>query len=331
MPIVREFLLNGREKKYESYTVTSQEAGERLDVLLSQKIAGFTRSRVKKCIDEGSVVVKGRKVKASYRVKLGDSIQIERCEPEQSRVIPQPIPLTVLYEDSFLLVVDKPAGMVVHPAAGHSQNTLVNALLHHCGDLSGIGGVLRPGIVHRLDKGTSGLLVVAKCDEAHLGLASQFKNRQVKKRYKVLVYGDPKEDEGEIDLPIRRHPIARKKMSAGRVNGKVALTRWRVVSRYGVAALLDVDIITGRTHQIRVHLKALGHPVVGDTVYGTQKNIDSVKNPFLRSQIKALKRQALHAAEIAFTHPITHKEMYFSSPLPEDLSKLCDYLEKTRS
>jgi 23S rRNA pseudouridine1911/1915/1917 synthase len=218
--------------------------------------------------------------------------------------------------------------MVVHPAVGHVQDTMVNAILHHCRNLSGIGGILRPGIVHRLDKGTSGLLVVAKSDEAHQGLAGQFKRHEVRKTYKALAYGNPKEDEGVIDVPVGRHPFDRKKMSTRSRQSKEAITRWRVHERFGMAAMLDVDIVTGRTHQIRVHLSSLGYPVVGDSAYGNPKRADTVHNTFIRSKLKAMKRQALHAARIGFVHPVTSQDMVFTSPLPNDMAQLADFLRK---
>jgi 23S rRNA pseudouridine1911/1915/1917 synthase len=250
------------------------------------------------------------------------------CLPEAKPcgVAPEAIPLKILFEDASLLVVDKSAGMVVHPAAGHSGGTLVNALLHHCGDLSGIGGVLRPGIVHRLDKGTSGLLVVAKSDEAHQGLAGQFKRHEVRKTYLALVYGDPKTDGGRIESAVGRHPTDRKKMSTKSRRGRSAVSDWRVRERYGVAALLEVDIETGRTHQIRVHLTELGHPVVGDRVYGGEGRIKTVSDPMARSRMKKLDRPALHAWRLAFAHPLTGEAMQFSVEPPEDMDVLCAFL-----
>jgi 23S rRNA pseudouridine1911/1915/1917 synthase len=243
----------------------------------------------------------------------------------------QDIPLQILYEDRYLLVIDKPAGMVIHPAPGHREGTLVNAILHHCDDLSGIGGVIRPGIVHRLDKDTSGVLLVAKNDETHRHLSDQFKTHQVKKTYKALVFGSPGEDEGVIKLPVGRHPEDRKKMSTKSRRGKDAVTRWRVVGRYGEVTLLDVDIETGRTHQIRVHLSDLGHPVVGDRVYGGTGRLKSVKDAALRSRLSAVPRQALHAWRIGFTHPVENREMEFTAPLPEDMQPLLDYLKGRNS
>ena len=243
--------------------------------------------------------------------------------------MPEAIPLTILYEDSSLLVIDKPAGMVVHPAAGHAGGTLVNALLHHCRDLSGIGGVLRPGIVHRLDKGTSGLLVAAKSDAAHWGLAGQFKRHEVKKTYLALVYGNPRADGGRIEAAVGRHPTDRKKMSTQSRRGRDAVSLWRVRERFGPAALLlEVDIETGRTHQIRVHLTDLGYPVVGDRVYGGAGRIRSVEDAAIRSRMKELDRQALHAWRLSFIHPVTGEALSFSSPLPEDIASLCAFLKE---
>ena len=308
------------------FTVLPHETGARLDVFLSGKAVDLSRSQVKRVVDEGLVRVNLVHPKVSYRLKEGDVVTFQRREPTPDRVLPQNIPLNIIYEDTHILVIDKPAGMVVHPAAGHNRGTLVNALLFHCRDLSGIGGVLRPGIVHRLDKHTSGLLVVAKSDAAHRGLAFQFKQHQVRKIYKALVYGNPKEDEGIIDVPVGRHPTDRKRMSTRSRRGKDAITCWRVLERYGIATLLAVDIKTGRTHQIRVHLNAAGYPVVGDSVYGSPGRDNAVENPLLRAKLKAMKRQALHASEIGFAHPVSHEKLSFFLPLPEDMSKLCDYL-----
>ena len=323
--------MGSQERKSDEFIVASHDAGLRVDIYLSLKDLGLSRSQIKKSVDEKLVRVNGIYTKVGYRLRHGDIVEIVRREPVACHALPQDIPLAIVYEDEHILVVDKPAGMVVHPAAGHTDGTMVNAILHHCQDLSGIGGILRPGIVHRLDKGTSGLLVVAKSDAAHEGLASQFKRHEVKKTYKALVYGNPKEDEGMINLPLGRHPIDRKKMSTSSRRSKEAITRWRVHERFGMAAMLDVDIATGRTHQIRVHLSTLGHPVVGDSVYGNAKRADNIHNTIVRSKLKAMKRQALHSAGIGFVHPVTSQEMVFTSPLPDDMAELADFLRSWAS
>ncbi|MCX5839164.1 MAG: RluA family pseudouridine synthase [Deltaproteobacteria bacterium] len=308
------------------FTVAPGEAGLRLDLFLTGKAPQLSRAAIQRAVAEGLALVNGRSAKAGRRVKAGDEVAIRLPEARPSGVLPEAIPLKILYEDASLLVIDKPAGMVVHPAAGHSGGTLVNALLHHCRDLSGIGGVLRPGIVHRLDKGTSGLMVAAKSDDAHRGLAGQFKRHEVKKTYLALVYGDPKTDGGRIEAAVGRHPTDRKRMSTQSRRGRSAVTIWRVRERYGVAALLEVDIETGRTHQIRVHLTDLGYPVVGDRVYGGAGRIRTVGDPAARARMKAQNRQALHAGRLSFTHPVTGEEMQFTSPLPEDVADLCAFL-----
>ena len=310
------------------FTVLPHETGLRLDIYMSVKDPALSRSQAKRMVDEGYVWVNRINPKVGYRLKVGDIVSIRKRDLKADRVLPQDIPLAIVYEDPHIIVINKPADIVVHPAAGNNQGTLVNALLFHCTDLSGIGGVLRPGIVHRLDKNTSGLLVVAKSDEAHRELSRQFKQHEVRKIYKVLVYGDPKEDKGIIDEPVGRHPTERKKMSTRSRRGKNALTHWRVLERYGFATLLEVTIKTGRTHQIRVHLTAAGYPVVGDSIYGSPKRANAVDNPILRAKLKAMKRQVLHAAEIGFVHPVTHQDMVFSSPLPNDIENLCDYFRK---
>lgn len=310
------------------FTVASEQGGLRLDLFLTGREMGLSRTQIGRAVDEGQVRVNGRPGRAGRKLKAGDVVEIVLPAARPSGVIPEAIPLKILYEDESLLVVDKPAGMVVHPAAGHSTGTLVNALLHHCRDLSGIGGVLRPGIVHRLDKETSGLMVVAKSDHAHRGLAGQFKNREVKKTYQSLVYGDPKSETGRIESALGRHPTDRKRMSTQSRRGRSALTVWRVRERYRVAALLEVNIETGRTHQIRVHLTELGHPIVGDRVYGGAGRIRTVGDPAARARMKALDRQGLHAWRLSFTHPVTGEAMQFLSPLPEDMAGLCAFLRE---
>ena len=312
------------------FTVGSEQNRLRLDLFLAGREVGLSRSQIRRAIGEGYVLVNGRPVPAGRKVKTGDEVVLRLPQMKPSGVQAEPIPLKILHEDASLLVIDKPAGLVVHPAPGHPGGTLVNALLHHCRDLSGIGGVLRPGIVHRLDKGTSGLLVVAKSDEAHRGLAGQFKRRAVRKSYLALVYGDPKTDGGRIEAAVGRHPADRKKMSTRSRRGRAAVTLWRVRERFGCAALLEVDIETGRTHQIRVHLTDTGYPVVGDRVYGGAGRIRTVDDPAARARIKAFDRQALHAWRLFFAHPATGEPMQFTAPLPEDMAGLCGFLRDRR-
>lgn len=314
-----------REGTKAVFTVAPGEQGLRLDIFLSQKDAGLSRSQARRLIDGGEALVDGRPARASYRLRPGERVSLHRPPPAPAGIVAEDIPLDIRYEDDAVLVVDKPAGMVVHPAAGNSRGTLVNALQFHCGRLSSVGGLMRPGIVHRLDKGTSGLMVIAKTDEAHRHLSEQFKKRRVSKHYTVLVHGDLREDEGVIDAPVGRHPVERKKMSTASRRGKAALTRWRVLERYGDCTLLEVQIETGRTHQIRVHLGAMGHPVVGDAVYGGSKR--AADRPALPAALKRLARQALHAGRLSFLHPLTGRVMSFESPLPADMAEVIDFLK----
>lgn len=314
------------EETPERYTVEETEQGLRLDVCLTQRDGSLSRSQAKRLIEDGSVLIDGKPARASHRLKSGESVLVRKPPPAPSGIVPEEIPLDILYEDDAILVVDKPAGMVVHPAAGNPRGTLVNALQFHCGSLSAVGGVMRPGIVHRLDKGTSGLMVVAKSDEAHQRLSEQFKKRQVSKLYTALVHGSPKQDEGAVDAAVGRHPVERKKMSTASRRGKPALTRWRVLERYGAFTLLEARIETGRTHQIRVHLGSLGHPVAGDSVYGGSKRV--IEPPALRAVLKKLARQALHASRLSFRHPVTGREMTFESPLPEDMAEVIRFLRE---
>lgn len=316
------------EGKLFEFLIAEPESGERLDLFLSKQELFLTRSQVKRVADEGKVWVNNRKVKPGYRLRAGDIVSIRKEEPREYSLASEEIPLDVVFEDRSIIVVDKPPGMVVHPAAGNYSGTLVNALLFHCKDLSGIGGVLRPGIVHRLDKHTSGLIVAAKSDVAHRGLAAQFKEHLVTKVYKALVHGAVRE-EGVVNLSIGRHPVDGKKMSTKSRRGKEAITRWSVVESYGPVTLLDVKIETGRTHQIRVHLNALGHPVVGDSVYGnSKKRIKDLRDTSLRTILNDVARQALHASRIGFRHPETGRYMEFSSPLPADIAPVCEKLRE---
>jgi 23S rRNA pseudouridine1911/1915/1917 synthase len=313
-------------KNVSEFQIDQEDAGVRLDVFLASRLSRLSRAQIQKAIAGGHVRLNNLSAKAGQRLREGDRLAFEQPSVVPYDVEPENIPLNIVYEDSSLLVIDKPAGLVVHPAAGNYRGTLVHALLFHCRDLSGIGGVMRPGIVHRLDKGTSGLLVVAKSDAAHQGLAAQFKRHEVKKTYQALVYGDVKGEEGRIDAPVGRDTADRKKMSTRTRRGKEARTCWQAAERYGVMTLLRVDIETGRTHQIRVHLHHAGHPIVGDAVYGGAGRIKALTNSLLKEKIKALSRPALHSFRLSFVHPVTAQPLSFSAPLPEDMSDLRDFL-----
>jgi 23S rRNA pseudouridine1911/1915/1917 synthase len=319
----------GKEEIFE-FHVAAPEAGTRLDIFLATNIPSITRSQIQKLIDQGLVQVKGQKTKAGKKLRAGEVVTLFKPPPVEDELAPEDLPLRILYEDQAIAVVEKPAGMVVHPAAGNVRGTLVNALLHHLKGLSGIGGVLRPGIVHRLDKETSGIMVVAKNDAAHKGLTDQFKKREVKKLYLALVYGDVRENEGVVDLPVGRHPGDRKRMSIRSPRGKEALTRWRVVERFGDVTLLEVMIKTGRTHQIRVHLNIIGHPVIADRTYGNPRRLASISDRGERSKLAEMRRQALHAGTLGFHHPLTREYMEFTSPLPEDMERVLEYLKERR-
>ncbi len=322
-------MITGKEETFE-FQVAVTETGTRLDVFLATKIPSLTRSRIQKLIDQGLAHVRGRAAKAGQKLRAGETVILLKPPPVEDKLAPEDLPLRILYENASVAVVEKPAGMVVHPAAGNARGTLVNALLYHLKDLSGVGGVLRPGIVHRLDKGTSGVMVVAKNDAAHKGLADQFKKREIRKVYLALVYGDVRQDEGVVELPVGRHPRDRKKMSVRSPRGKEALTRWQVVERFGEVTLLEVVIGTGRTHQIRVHLNTIGHPVVGDKTYGNPRRLASISDSSLKAKLTEIKRQALHAGVLGFHHPLTGEYREFAAPLPRDLERVIDYLKKRR-
>ena len=294
------------------FTVSPEEEGIRVDTFLARVEQIPSRAFAQKLLKSGKVKVESLPIKPSYRLQPGDVIEVELEEPKLLAVEPEDLPLLILYEDGDLIVVNKPRGMVVHPAAGNPSGTLVNALLNYCRDLSGIGGVLRPGIVHRLDKDTTGALVVAKNDFTHLGLAAQLKAGQMTRIYLALVHGSLAAWEGEIKAPIGRHPVHRKKMAVV-PRGKPAHTSYRVLAAFGPYTLVRVQLHTGRTHQIRVHFQYLGHPVAGDPVYGRGKepfNIDG---------------QALHAAGLSFSHPRTGQDVSVTAPLPTDLETAISY------
>jgi 23S rRNA pseudouridine1911/1915/1917 synthase len=311
-------------------TAEATDAGARLDRLIATRRPDLTRSRAKALIEAGRVGFAGGETisEPSHRVKPGQTFAIFVPEPEPARPVPQAIPLDIVYEDSDLIVVNKPAGLVVHPAEGNPDGTLVNALLAHCGDtLSGIGGVRRPGIVHRLDKDTTGLMVVAKNDATHQQLAADLEARRVERVYQALVWGVPSPREGEIAGHIGRHPVDRKRMAVLKRGGRAALTRYRVSRAVGPAAsLVECRLATGRTHQIRVHLTSIGHPVVGDPVYGRTTPARLARlSPEARAAVQGFRRQALHAWQLSLRHPRTGETLRWEAPPPADM---VDLLEK---
>ncbi|WP_303805394.1 RluA family pseudouridine synthase [Ruminococcus flavefaciens] len=296
-------------------TALPEDKGSRIDKYISDNIAELTRSAVQGLIEKGLVLAEGRAVSKNYKLRGGEEISVEIPEPEPMDAVPEDIPLDIVYEDDDLLVVNKPKGMVVHPAHGNYTGTLVNALLHHCGDsLSGINGVIRPGIVHRIDKNTSGLLIVAKNDASHLKLAEQIKEHSFTREYEAVACGYFKETEGTVDAPIGRHKTDRKKMCVTTENSRNAVTHYSVIKQYGGYAHVRLRLETGRTHQIRVHLSYIGHPVLGDDVYG---------KPY-----KGIEGQCLHARKIGFIHPTTGEYMEFTSELPDYFVSILAKLEK---
>ena len=294
---------------------TIKMEGERLDKAIKNQETEISRTRLQKLIEEGKVKVNGKIEKNSYIVKIGDKILIEEEEPAEIELEPQEIPLDIIYEDNDIIVINKQKGLVVHPGNGNPDHTLVNAVMAKCkGSLSGIGGKIRPGIVHRLDKDTSGLIIVAKNDKAHIGLSEQLKNKEIKKTYIALVRGNIQENEATIQMPIGRSKKDRKKMAVMK-KGKEAITHFKVLKRYGKYTLLEVKIETGRTHQIRVHMAEIGHPVVGDMVYSNGKNEFGIEG------------QMLHAKQLEFKHPITQEEIKLTAPLPEYFEEILGQLE----
>lgn len=310
-----------------TFTVSSSDANIRLDIFLSQKLPDLTRSRIKNLIEGRQVSLNNKPAKAGVKIKAGDRVSITIPAPQPIKAEPEKIPLDVLYEDRHIIVINKPHGLTVHPGAGRAKGTLVNALLYHCKDLSGIGGALRPGIVHRIDKDTSGVLVVAKTDKSHQFLAKQFKEHSIKRKYLALVWGVVKNGEGTIDLPIGRHVSERTKMSVRTSRGRRAVTHYKVIKRFDNFTLIEATLETGRTHQIRVHLSAMHHPVAGDPVYG-KKNMPSGLSPKLTMFLKNLERQALHAQTLGIIHPETKEYMEFTAPLPDDINGIITALEE---
>ena len=305
--------------------VGKEAVGKRIDAFVAENTE-LTRSAAARLAENGDISVNGKDVAKNYKLKLDDSIEIELPEPESDKAEPENIPLDVVYEDDDIIVVNKPSGMVVHPAAGNPCGTLVNALLYHCkGSLSGIGGVVRPGIVHRIDKDTSGLLVVAKNDDAHQFLSDKLKTHDVGRIYYAIIIGSFTEDEGTVDAPIGRHPSDRKKMAVlkeGHGRARNAVTHYTTIARYKGFSLVRCKLETGRTHQIRVHMAYKGHPLLGDAVYG------GGKTQFEASNKNLVSGQCLHAKELYLTHPKTKKDMRFECELPDNMKKIIDKLEK---
>ncbi len=307
------------------FTAEKHDTGTRLDAFVSEK-SELSRSAAARLIEDGHVLVAGGQKAKNYKLREGDVVELTVPECEEYDAEPENIPLDVVYEDDYIIVINKPSGMVVHPAPGNYSGTLVNALLYHCKDsLSGIGGVMRPGIVHRIDKDTSGLLVVAKCDEAHTALSEELKYHGIEREYRALVVGGFKEDSGTVDYPIGRHPVDRKKMAVikdGTASAKEAITHYTVLERFGRISYLALKLETGRTHQIRVHMSYTGHPLLGDEVYAKNKTKFEQAHPAL------FNGQMLHAKKLTLTHPKTGERMTFECPLPQNFEKSLELLYK---
>lgn len=297
---------------------TVEESGMRLDRYLADRLDDYSRSYIQKLITDGNVSVNQQAVKANYKTAAEDKIEIVIPAPEELHILPEEIPLDILYEDTDVLVVNKPKGMVVHPAPGHYSGTLVNAILYHCkGELSGINGILRPGIVHRIDMNTTGSLVICKNDKTHRNLAEQLKEHSITRKYHAIVYGNLKDDRGTINAAIGRHPIDRKKMSTKAPNGRRAVTHYQVLERFGHFTYIECSLETGRTHQIRVHMSSIGHPILGDDIYGP------AKSPY------KLEGQVLHAKILGFVHPSSGAYIEFDAPLPDYFRNLLENFRKT--
>ena len=297
--------------------LTADREGERADAFLARSIPDLTRSAAQRLLEKGLVTCGGVALRKNHRMEPGQALEVTLPDPEPLDVVPQNIPLDVVYEDEDVIVVNKPVGLVVHPAPGHPDGTLVNALLYHCGDsLSGVNGVLRPGIVHRIDRDTSGLIIAAKNDRAHLALAAQLQDHSLARTYEAVVVGGLKEDAGTVNAPIGRHPVDRKKMAVDRANGRPAVTHWSVLGRYPGYTHVECRLETGRTHQIRVHMASIGHPLLGDVVYGSKK-------PW-----PGLAGQCLHARKLRFVHPSTGDLVEVECPLPDGFQKVLKQIDR---
>ncbi|SDC48253.1 MULTISPECIES: RluA family pseudouridine synthase [unclassified Candidatus Frackibacter] len=300
-----------------NFIINDDDVQQRLDKFLAGEVEDISRTYVQELIDQEEVTVNGSGTKSSYRLQLGDEVELNIPEPEKTELEPEEIPLNIIYEDEDIVVINKQADLVVHPAPGHESGTLVNALLYHCNNLSGISGEVRPGIVHRLDKDTTGVMVVAKNNQAHLNLSQQFKDRETEKRYLTLVEGNIKHNKGKIDAAIGRDPKDRKKMAVTSSNSKKAVTRFEILERFGDYTWVEVKLETGRTHQIRVHMSYLGNPIVGDETYG------------YRNSNLGAKRQLLHAYRLGFEHPTKNEWMEFEAELPQDMQGILESLRNT--
>ncbi len=307
---------------FKNIIVELSESGERIDTFLAKK-TGITRSQIQKLIEIGNILANNRPTSQSYKTKCGDIITITTPQEKTEELIPEPITLDVLYEDDHLIVINKPAGMVVYPAAGHNHSTLMNALAYHCRKLAMVGAPLRPGVVHRLDKDTSGVMVIALNDKAYYSLAEQFRQRKINRKYLALIYGDLKGERDEIKSLIGRSVSDRKRMSTRVKRGKEAVTHWSVIKRFGIATLIEARLGTGRTHQIRVHFASIGHPVLGDKIYGKKVVLKvNAKKKIL------FPRQMLHAELLGFVHPVTDRYIEFTSALPLDMREKINELQK---
>ena len=309
--------MNAEQNRDDMIQIEAEYSGERVDRFLSNDLENLSRSYIQKLLKDGNIIVNGKAVKANYKVNLGDNIQVRIPAPEIPDILPEDIPLDILYEDDDILVVNKPKGMVVHPAPGHYSHTLVNAVMFHCKEcLSGINGVMRPGIVHRIEMDTTGSLLICKNDRTHQILAEELKEHTITRRYHAIIYGNLKADTGTVNAPIGRHPTDRKKMSTKAPHGRTAVTHYKVLERFGDYTYIECELETGRTHQIRVHMASIGHPILGDKVYGP------AKCPF------KLQGQTLHAKILGITHPTTGEYMEFDAPLPEYFTDLLERLRR---